>query len=77
MIHGANYVIGVEEEMTQMFWDIFLAHPDSVKFLNIFPTVSVMDITYKTNKYRQTMFEIIRVGSNELIFVIAFVYMES
>jgi hypothetical protein len=29
--------------------DIFWAHPDSVKLLNTFPTVLLMDSTYKTN----------------------------
>ncbi|XP_045794240.1 protein FAR1-RELATED SEQUENCE 5-like [Trifolium pratense] len=30
--------------------DIFWAHPESVKLLNTFPTVLVLDSTYKTNK---------------------------
>jgi len=31
--------------------DLFFAHPDSVDILNTFPTVLVMDSTYKTNTY--------------------------
>jgi len=31
--------------------DIFFAHPESIKLLNTFPTVLVMDSTYKTNNY--------------------------
>ncbi|KAI5436541.1 hypothetical protein KIW84_022873 [Lathyrus oleraceus] len=56
---------------------IFWAHPDSVKLLNIFPIVLVMDSTYKTNKYRQPLFEIVGMKSTELTFAVAFAYMES
>ncbi len=31
--------------------DLFFAHPDSIDMLNTFPTVLVMDSTYKTNTY--------------------------
>ena len=57
--------------------DIFWAHPDSIKLLNIFPIVLVMDSTYKTNKYRQPLFEIVGMTSTELTFAVAFAYMES
>jgi len=29
--------------------DLFFAHPESINMLNTFPTVLVMDSTYKTN----------------------------
>ncbi|KAI5395113.1 hypothetical protein KIW84_061638 [Lathyrus oleraceus] len=57
--------------------EIFWAHPDSVKLSNIFPIVLVMDNTYKTNKYRQPLFEIVGMTSTELTFAVAFAYMES
>ncbi|PNX85140.1 FAR1-related protein [Trifolium pratense] len=44
---------------TETMSDIFLAHPDSVKIFNTFPTVLMMDSTYKTNKYRLSLFEIV------------------
>jgi len=31
--------------------DLFFAHPDSIDMFNTFPTVLVMDSTYKTNTY--------------------------
>jgi len=31
--------------------DLFFAHPESINMLNTFPTVLVMDSTYKTNTY--------------------------
>ncbi|KAI5412816.1 hypothetical protein KIW84_057441 [Lathyrus oleraceus] len=36
-----------------------------------------MDSTYKTNKYRQALFEIVGMTSTELTFAVAFTYMES
>lgn len=39
--------------------DIIWALPNSVKLLNIFHTILIMDNTYKTNKYRQLLFEIV------------------
>jgi len=43
--------------------DIFFAHPESINMLNTFPTVLVMDSTYKTNFYRMSLFEIVGVTS--------------
>lgn len=57
--------------------DIFWAHLESVKLLNIFPIVLVIDITYKINKYKQPLFEIIGMTSTKLTFAVAFAYMES
>jgi len=31
--------------------DLFFAYPESINMLNTFPTVLVMDSTYKTNTY--------------------------
>jgi hypothetical protein len=57
--------------------DIFWAHPESIKLLNLFPIVLVMDCTYKTNKYRQPLLQIIGITSTDLTFAVGFSYMES
>ena len=44
-----NYTRCNSEETT--FENIFFAHPESIKLLNNFPTVLVMDPTYKTNNH--------------------------
>ncbi|XP_004506414.1 uncharacterized protein [Cicer arietinum] len=56
--------------------DMFWIHSDSITLLNMFPLVLIMDITYKTNKYKLPLFEIVGVTSTELTFNIAFAYME-
>ncbi|XP_050878109.1 uncharacterized protein LOC127081920 [Lathyrus oleraceus] len=39
--------------------DIFWTHPDSIKLFNIFPTVLILNSTYKTNKYRLPLLEMV------------------
>jgi len=52
--------------------DIFWTHLDSVKLLNKFSIVLLMDNTYKTNKYRLPLLEIVSVTSMEVNFFSCF-----
>ncbi|KAI5392686.1 hypothetical protein KIW84_060021 [Lathyrus oleraceus] len=72
-----NILLSLKHDDSEVVREIFWAHPDSVKLLNIFPIVLVMDSTYKTNKYRQPLFEIVGMTSTELTFAVGFAYMES
>ncbi|GAU10431.1 hypothetical protein TSUD_419180, partial [Trifolium subterraneum] len=54
--------------------DFFWAHPESVKLFNTFPTVLMMDSTYKTNKYKMPLFEIVGVTSTEDSFNVGFAF---
>lgn len=52
-LKNANYVYWSRRgDDSNIVRDIFWAHPDSVKMLNTFSIMLVMDKTYKTNKYR-------------------------
>jgi len=55
--------------------DIFFAHPTSIKLLNTFPTVLVMDSTYKTNTYRMSLFEIVGCTSTKMMYSVGFVFL--
>jgi len=57
--------------------DLFWTHPDAVKLLNSFNTVFLIDSTYKTNKYRLPLLEIVGVTSTRLTFSIAFAFLSS
>jgi len=57
--------------------DVFWTHPDSVKLLNAFHIVLLMDNTYKTNKYRLPLLEIVGVTSTGLTFSVAFVLLSN
>ena len=43
--------------------------------LNTFPTVSVMNSTYKTNTYRMPLFEIVGVTSTKFTYSVAFAFL--
>ncbi|CAJ2645701.1 protein FAR1-RELATED SEQUENCE 5-like [Trifolium pratense] len=66
-----------KDDDSDVLSDIFWAHPDSIKLLNLFPIVLVMDCTYKTNKYRQPLLEITGITSTNMTFAVGFAYMES
>jgi len=57
--------------------DVFWANPDSVKLLNAFHIVLLTDNTYKTNKYRLSLLEIVLVTSTGLTFFVAFVLLSN
>lgn len=77
-IEDSNYVCwSRKKDESQVVRDIFWAHLESVKLLNMFPSVLVIDNTYKTNKYMQPFFEAVDMTLTELTFFVAFAYMES
>ncbi|XP_050876420.1 uncharacterized protein LOC127080131 [Lathyrus oleraceus] len=45
--------------------DIFWTHPDSIKLFNTFSTVLIFDSTYKTNKHKLRLLEMVGVTSIE------------
>ncbi|XP_014492146.1 uncharacterized protein LOC106754622 [Vigna radiata var. radiata] len=57
--------------------DLFWTHPDSVHLVNSFNIVFLMDATYKTNKYRLSLLEIVGVTSIGLTFTAAFALLSS
>jgi len=69
--HNYVYFTRTQSESTTIE-HIFGAHPTSVKLFNNFPTVLVMDSTYKTNMYRMPMFEMVRVTSIDLTYSVSF-----
>ena len=62
---------------TDTLSDILWAHPDSVKLFNTFPTVLVMDLTYKVNKYRIPLLEVAGCTSTGKTYAIAFGFLTS
>ncbi|XP_052727423.1 PKS-NRPS hybrid synthetase cheA-like [Vigna angularis] len=57
--------------------DLFWTYPDSVHLVNSFNIVFLMDTTYKTNKYRLPLLEIVGVTSTGLTFTAAFALLSS
>ncbi|XP_058762065.1 putative protein FAR1-RELATED SEQUENCE 10 [Vicia villosa] len=78
LVEESGYVYwSRKKDESEVVRDIFWAHPESVKLLSMFPIVLIMDCTYKTNKYRQPLFEIVGMTSTKLTFAVAFAYMKS
>src|SRR4051812_1550452 len=72
-----NYVSSFrtsEDKVTMR--DIFWTHPESIKLFNTFPTVLVMDLMYKTNKYRLPLLEIVGVTSTDKTYSVGFAFLE-
>ncbi|XP_006579129.1 protein FAR1-RELATED SEQUENCE 5-like [Glycine max] len=56
--------------------DIFWSHPDAVKLTNACNLVFLIDSTYKTNKYRLSLLDIVGVTPTGMAFSAAFAYLE-
>ncbi|XP_038707293.1 PKS-NRPS hybrid synthetase CHGG_01239-like [Tripterygium wilfordii] len=57
--------------------DLFFAHPGSLERWHAFPHMLLMDATYKTNRYKMPLFEIVGVTATNMTFCIAFVFLHS
>jgi len=60
------------DEETNVVTRAFLAHPTSVQLLRTYPFVICMDSTYKTNKYKMPLFEMIGVTPTNMNFLIGY-----
>jgi len=56
--------------------DIFWSHPDAVKLTNACILVFIIDNTYKTNRYKLPLLDIVGVASAVMTFSTSFVYLE-
>ncbi|KAI8538182.1 hypothetical protein RHMOL_Rhmol09G0082400 [Rhododendron molle] len=61
------------ENVTELFW----SPPSIGEMLCAFPRVLMMDCTYKTNKYKFPLLQIVGVTLTEMTFCAAFAFMES
>ncbi|XP_028051733.1 uncharacterized protein LOC114256313 [Camellia sinensis] len=61
---------------TETVTDLFFAHPVSLDLLRAFPCVLLMDCTYKTNRYRWPLLEIVGITSTEKTFSVGFAYLQ-
>ena len=56
---------------------LFFAHPKSVKMLNCFPEVILLDCTYKTNCFKLPLLNIVGTTCLNTTFFIAFCFLHS
>lgn len=78
MLVGKKYFFKTRnEDGCDSISDIFWAHPESVKLFNTFPTVLLLDSTYKTNRYGMPLLEIVGVTSTDMTYSVGFAYLSS
>jgi alpha-glucosidase len=73
-IYSFNYKLVSDTEFVS---DVFWSHSNFIKLFNIFPIVLVMESTYKSNKYKLPLFELIDVTSTDMRYSIAIAFMTS
>jgi len=56
--------------------DTFWSHPDAMKLSNACNLIFLIDSTYKTNRYRLSLLDIVGVTPTRMTFSIAFFYLE-
>lgn len=55
--------------------DLFWANPDSIKLAKCFPSVMLLDCTYKTNRFKRPLLQIIGVASTSKTFCVGFAFL--
>ncbi|XP_038679431.1 uncharacterized protein LOC119980706 [Tripterygium wilfordii] len=77
-LHQYGYVFfNQSNARTDELEELFFTHLGSLELLCAFPHVLLMDVTYKTNRFRMPLFEIVGVTSMNMTFCIAFVFLQS
>ena len=56
--------------------DLFWSHPDTVKLTNYCNLVFLIDSTYKTNRYKLSLLDIVGVTPTRMTFSATFSYLE-
>ena len=70
-----KYAIKQDSEGHILFF--MFAHPESIRYANLYNRVFVLDCTYKTNRYSMPLLHIIGVSPSNLTFSIAFCFMHN
>ncbi|XP_024196958.1 protein FAR1-RELATED SEQUENCE 5 isoform X2 [Rosa chinensis] len=73
---GAGFSHNVKYDHSGHLTHLFFAHPTSIELTKSYSNVFVMDCTYKTNKYKMPLLEIVGVSSFNTSFYSCFVFMQ-
>lgn len=63
------------DPQTNEVLDLFWAHPDSMKLAKCFPSVLMLDSSYKTNRFRHVILEIVGVACTAKTFCVGFAFL--
>jgi hypothetical protein len=72
-----NWKYAIEQDREGRILFFMFAHPESIKYANLYNRVFVLDCTYKTNRYRMPLLHIIGVSPSNSTFSVAFCFMQN
>lgn len=88
LTHGQSSIHALANELDQEgFWNrmqldednrvssVIFAHPQSLAYLRSYPDMLILDCTYKTNKYKMPLLDIVGVDACQRSFCIAFAFL--
>ncbi|KAL9570112.1 hypothetical protein ACKAV7_005620 [Fusarium commune] len=88
LANGQSHMVALLQHLdSQGFWSrhliredsrlqsVIFAHPGSVQFARSYPEVLIVDCTYKTNKYKMPLLDMVGVDATGSTFCIAFAYL--
>lgn len=74
-LHEEGFWCQVRLDSDNRLTALFFAHPDSVAYLQCNPDVLLLDCTYKTNKHKMPLLDMVGVDACERSFCIAFAFL--
>ena len=70
------YTVSYKQDAAGRLTHLFFAHPKSIELLHRFPEVLIMDCTYKSNKFKFPLLNIIGTTCLNTSFYVAFAFLE-
>lgn len=72
-----GFIYDVEHDTSGTITHLFLIHPMSITMVKNFSSIFIMDCTYKTNKYKMPLFNIIGVSCFNKTFYAGFAFLKN
>jgi|SRR5579862_3119149 len=76
-LHNSEYEYNYNFDFQIRIQMLFFAHPKSLELLQRYPEVLLMDCTYKTNRFRMPLLDILRSTGLGTTFYAAFVFLSN
>ena len=88
LVQGQNNIHALANELDKDgFWsriqlntdnrvtEVLFAHPKSIAYLRSYPDILILDCTYKTNRYKMPLLDMVGVDASQRSFCIAFAFL--
>jgi len=75
-LHESDWEMNFLTDDNDQLQALFFAHPESIKLSRSYNAVLVMDCTYKTNRYKMSLLNVVGVSSFNTTFFVAFAFIQ-